>query len=166
MCHVNITRDVVLSAKDTRGLCADDWNQCGCLFSHIETQSSLRSAALVCVGPGDPPQVCSPSQRRLCALFCILILHSAFPSPHWLREDAPGALPSQTPPASKMLKGEERFGAQTAPPPAARRGAETGRGRGQPAPAEVSGGVPDFDEEQQRRQEGGVIEKHVWRGRY
>ncbi|XP_062255947.1 uncharacterized protein si:ch211-154o6.3 [Platichthys flesus] len=68
-------------------------------------------------------------------------------------EDAPGALPSQTPPASKMPKGEERPRAQTTPSPAARPGAETGRGREKPAPAEVSGGCPDFDEEQHRRQE-------------
>ncbi|KAM9852437.1 telomerase protein component 1 isoform 2-T2 [Aulostomus maculatus] len=42
-------------------------------------------------------------------------------------EDAPEALPSQTPPASKILKGEEKSKAQTTPAPPARQ-RETGGG--------------------------------------
>ncbi|XP_028280243.1 kinesin-like protein KIF21A [Parambassis ranga] len=76
-------------------------------------------------------------------------------------EDAPEALPSQTPPASKILKGEEESKAQASPAPAARqREAEIGRQQERTEPAKVSdccrdksGGRPDFDEEQQRQEE-------------
>ncbi|XP_071326679.1 F-box/WD repeat-containing protein 7 [Trachinotus anak] len=80
-------------------------------------------------------------------------------------EDAPGAPPSQTPPASKILKGEEESKAQATPALAARqRGtggeAEMGRQQGRTEPAKVSdhsrdesGGCSDFDKEQQLRQE-------------
>ncbi|KAK9514015.1 hypothetical protein VZT92_027506 [Zoarces viviparus] len=73
-------------------------------------------------------------------------------------EDAPEALPSQTPPASKILKGEERSKAQATPAPAARqkdagRGAEIGRQRDRTEPAkvsdhcrDVSGGGSDTDQ--------------------
>ncbi|KAF0045541.1 hypothetical protein F2P81_002070 [Scophthalmus maximus] len=78
-------------------------------------------------------------------------------------EDAPGALPSQTPPASKILKGEEEFKAQATPSPAARRTetvveAAMGRKQEKTKPAkvsdqgqDVSGGCPD--EEQQLQPE-------------
>ncbi|XP_035497867.2 probable E3 ubiquitin ligase complex SCF subunit sconB isoform X1 [Scophthalmus maximus] len=78
-------------------------------------------------------------------------------------EDAPGALPSQTPPASKILKGEEEFKAQATPSPAARRTetvveAAMGREQEKTKPAkvsdqgqDVSGGCPD--EEQQLQPE-------------
>ncbi|XP_038567014.1 mitochondrial division protein 1 isoform X1 [Micropterus salmoides] len=80
-------------------------------------------------------------------------------------EDAPEALPSQTPPASKILKGEEESKAQATPAPAARRratggGAEIGRQQERTALArvsdqhrDVSAGCADFDNEQQLRQE-------------
>ncbi|XP_029306939.1 nuclear distribution protein nudF isoform X2 [Cottoperca gobio] len=59
------------------------------------------------------------------------------------REDAPEALPSQTPPASKILKGEEKSKAQATPAPAARQreaggGAEIGRRQERTAQAKVS----------------------------
>ncbi|XP_068998548.1 uncharacterized protein [Embiotoca jacksoni] len=80
-------------------------------------------------------------------------------------EDAPEALPSQTPPASKILKGEKESKAQATPAPAARQReaggeAEMGRQQERTEPAEVSdhrkgvsGGCPDVDEEQQLRRE-------------
>ncbi|XP_068592508.1 uncharacterized protein si:ch211-154o6.3 [Cebidichthys violaceus] len=80
-------------------------------------------------------------------------------------EDAPEALPSQTPPASKILKGEEQSKAQATPAPAARqkeagRGAEIGRRQDRTEPAkvsdhcrDVSGGGSDFDTKQQLQQE-------------
>ncbi|XP_039973481.1 probable E3 ubiquitin ligase complex SCF subunit sconB isoform X2 [Xiphias gladius] len=84
-------------------------------------------------------------------------------------EDAPGALPSQTPPASKILKGEEESKTQAMPLPAARQREtggepEIGRQRERTEQAKVShhcrspdtsvsGDCPDFDEEQQLRQE-------------
>uniref|UniRef100_A0A1A7W7V6 Uncharacterized protein n=2 Tax=Iconisemion striatum TaxID=60296 RepID=A0A1A7W7V6_9TELE len=81
-------------------------------------------------------------------------------------EDAPEALPSRTPPASKILKGEAESKAQSMPAPAARQrkaggdAAETGGLQDGTAPAKVShqrgdesGGCPDFDTEQQLRQE-------------
>ncbi|XP_035528521.1 pre-mRNA-splicing factor PRP46 [Morone saxatilis] len=73
-------------------------------------------------------------------------------------EDAPEALPSQTPPASKILKGEEKSKAQATPVPAARQretggGAETGRQRERTEPARVSDHCRDTHNEQQLRQE-------------
>ncbi|KAK2844768.1 hypothetical protein Q5P01_011427 [Channa striata] len=80
-------------------------------------------------------------------------------------EDAPEALPSQTPPASKILKGEKESKAQATPAPAARQRksgaeAEIGRQQERPEPAKVSDhcrnmseGIPDFDKDQQLRQE-------------
>ncbi|XP_026173274.1 F-box/WD repeat-containing protein 7 isoform X2 [Mastacembelus armatus] len=80
-------------------------------------------------------------------------------------EDAPEALPSQTPPASKILKGEKESKAQQTPALAAKQRetggeAEIGRQQGRTVPAQVSdhcrdvsGGCPDFDKEQQLRQE-------------
>ncbi|XP_049439593.1 uncharacterized protein si:ch211-154o6.3 isoform X1 [Epinephelus fuscoguttatus] len=80
-------------------------------------------------------------------------------------DDAPEALPSQTPPASKILKGEEESKAQATPVPAARQretggGAEIGRQQEGTELARVSdhcrdvpGGCSDFDEEQQLRRE-------------
>ncbi|XP_070692320.1 uncharacterized protein [Pempheris klunzingeri] len=80
-------------------------------------------------------------------------------------EDAPEALPSQTPPAPKILKGGEESKAQATPAPAARRGetgggAEIGRQRERTEPASVSdhrrgesGACPDSDNGQLLRQE-------------
>uniref|UniRef100_A0A671YFY7 Si:ch211-154o6.3 n=1 Tax=Sparus aurata TaxID=8175 RepID=A0A671YFY7_SPAAU len=73
-------------------------------------------------------------------------------------EDAPEALPSQTPPASKILKGEEQSKAQATPAPAARQrerggGAEIGRRREGTEPANVSDQCRDADNEQHLRQE-------------
>lgn len=114
------------------------------------------------MGLGGPPQVCSLSQRRPCAL-CISIIHSALAFLHWHREDAPEALPSQTPPASKILKGEEESKARATPALAARQreaGGEIGRQQERTEPAkvsdhcrDVSGGCSDSDTE---RQEGGI----------
>lgn len=83
---------------------------------------------------------------------------------HWHREDAPEALPSQTPPASKILKGEEESKAQATPAPAAKqrgRGGETeiGRQRERTEPADVSHRCRESDNERQLRQEGGIIKK-------
>lgn len=138
-----------------------EWNT----LSNTQTRSSLRSTVCVCVGLGEALQVCSLSQRMLCAA-CILVIHSAFAFLHWHREDAPEALPSQTPPASKILKGEEKSKAQATPVPAARQretggGARIGRQQERKEPAkvsdhcrDVSGGCSDFDTDQQLRQEG------------
>ncbi|XP_029359883.1 F-box/WD repeat-containing protein 7 isoform X2 [Echeneis naucrates] len=80
-------------------------------------------------------------------------------------EDAPGAPPSQTPPASKILKGEEESKAQATPAPAARQRqtheeTEMGRQKERTEPAKVSdhsrdksGACPDLDKEQQLQQE-------------
>ncbi|KAE8288985.1 Kinesin-like protein KIF21A Kinesin-like protein KIF2 Renal carcinoma antigen NY-REN-62 [Larimichthys crocea] len=73
-------------------------------------------------------------------------------------EDAPEALPSQTPPASKILKGEEESKAQATPAPAAKqrgRGGETeiGRQRERTEPADVSHHCRESDNERQLRQE-------------
>uniref|UniRef100_UPI0037E78E64 uncharacterized protein n=1 Tax=Semicossyphus pulcher TaxID=241346 RepID=UPI0037E78E64 len=81
-------------------------------------------------------------------------------------EDAPEALPSQTPPASKILKGEEESKAREMAARAARRretggGAETGRQRERTEPTaevsdhgrDVSGGGPDSDNERLLQQE-------------
>ncbi|XP_020504792.1 uncharacterized protein si:ch211-154o6.3 [Labrus bergylta] len=80
-------------------------------------------------------------------------------------EDAPEALPSQTPPASKILKGEEESRPRETPAPAARPrktggGAETGRRQERTEPAEVSahspdvsGGSPDSDNQRLVQQE-------------
>lgn len=76
-------------------------------------------------------------------------------------EDVPEALPSQTPPASKILKGEEESRAQAAPAPAARqRKAEMGREQERTAAAKVSDNCQDVsgdcagsDEERLLRQE-------------
>lgn len=97
---------------------------------------------------------------------------------HRHRDDAPEALPSQTPPASKILKGEEESKAQATPAPAARQrdtegGAEIHRQRETIESAkvsdrcrDVSGDCPartESDKEQRLRQEGGVIRKSGWR---
>ncbi|XP_017270897.1 lissencephaly-1 homolog [Kryptolebias marmoratus] len=81
-------------------------------------------------------------------------------------EDAPEALPSQTPPASKILKGETESRAQASPAPAARLreaggdAAELGRPQDGTEQAKVShqsgdesGGCPDFDTAQLLQQE-------------
>nr|XP_020466488.1 uncharacterized protein LOC109966174 isoform X1 [Monopterus albus] len=80
-------------------------------------------------------------------------------------EHAPEALPSQTPPATKILKGEEESKAQPTPVPAARPKetggkAEIGRQQERMGPARVSdhcrdmsGGCSDFDKEQKLQQE-------------
>ncbi|XP_041797910.1 uncharacterized WD repeat-containing protein all2124 [Chelmon rostratus] len=73
-------------------------------------------------------------------------------------EDAPEALPSQTPPASKILKGEEESRARATPAPAAwlreaGGGAETGRQRERTEPANVSDHCRESDNEQQLREE-------------
>lgn len=84
----------------------------------------------------------------------------------WYREDAPETLPSQTPPASKILKGETESKATGTPAQAARRRAAGGNAR-------ETGGEEDGTEpvsrqsrdesgcspEQQPRQEGGLISK-------
>ncbi len=94
---------------------------------------------------------------------CSLHLDYSFSSCflHWHREDAPEGLPSQTPPASKILKGEEESKAQATPAPAARqreRGgrAEMGRQRERTEPANVSDHGRDADNELQLQQEGGI----------
>lgn len=104
--------------------------------------------------------------------FCILIIHSAFCFLHWHRVDAPGAPPSQTPPASKILKGEDESKAQATPALAARQReteggqAEMGRQQERTEQAKVSdhsrgesGDCPEFDGEQRLRQEGGIIKR-------
>ncbi|XP_041843072.1 WD repeat-containing protein tag-125 isoform X2 [Melanotaenia boesemani] len=81
-------------------------------------------------------------------------------------EDAPEALPSQTPPASKILKEENESKAQATPAPAARQresvgnAAEIVRLQEATEPAkvphhggDVSGNRPDFDTEQQLQEE-------------
>nr|XP_043890792.1 LOW QUALITY PROTEIN: F-box/WD repeat-containing protein pof1 [Solea senegalensis] len=76
-------------------------------------------------------------------------------------DDAPGALPSQKPPASKVLKGGEEFKAQATPSPAVRqRETAVDRQREKTEPAKVSGhkqdvsaDCPESDKEQQLRQE-------------
>ncbi|XP_073341983.1 telomerase protein component 1 [Pagrus major] len=73
-------------------------------------------------------------------------------------EDAPEALPSQTPPASKILKGEEESKAQATPAPAARQrerggGAEIGRRREGTEPANVSDQCRDVDNDRHLRRE-------------
>lgn len=97
---------------------------------------------------------------------CSLHLDYSFSSCflHWHREDAPEALPSQTPPASKILKGEEQSKAQATPAPAARQrerggGAEIGRRREGTEPANVSDQCRDADDERHLRQEGRMLEK-------
>lgn len=97
---------------------------------------------------------------------CILHLDYSFSSCflHWHREDAPEALPSQTPPASKILKGEEVSEAQARPAPTARQrerggGAEMGRQQERTESASVSDHCRDSDEAQQLQQEGGIIKK-------
>lgn len=105
---------------------------------------------------------------------CILRLDYSFNSCflHWHRDDAPEALPSQTPPASKILKGETESRAQASQAQAARQreaggdAAELGRLQDGTERAKVShqsgdesGGCPDFDTEQLLRQEGEPISK-------
>ncbi|KAI3360529.1 hypothetical protein L3Q82_002416 [Scortum barcoo] len=73
-------------------------------------------------------------------------------------EDAPEALPSQTPPASKILKGGEESKAQATPALAARQretggGTATGRQQGRTEPAKVSDLCRDSDKEPQLQQE-------------
>lgn len=105
----------------------------------------------------------------VCSLHLDYIFSTCFL--HWHREDVPEALPSQTPPASKILKGEEESRAQAAPAPAARqRKAEMGRERERTAAAKVSDNCRDVsgdctgsDEERLLRQEGGIIKKSGWR---
>uniref|UniRef100_A0A671YLS0 Si:ch211-154o6.3 n=1 Tax=Sparus aurata TaxID=8175 RepID=A0A671YLS0_SPAAU len=104
-----------------------------------------------------PPQVCFPvAEDAVCSLHLDYSFSSCFL--HWHREDAPEALPSQTPPASKILKGEEQSKAQATPAPAARQrerggGAEIGRRREGTEPANVSDQCRDADNEQHLRQE-------------
>lgn len=122
------------------------------------------------MGLGDAPQVMlAVTEDVVCSLYLDYIFSSCFL--HWHREDAPEALPSQTPPASKILKGEEESRTQATPVPAARqreKGGEAGigrqRDRAEPAKVSdhcrnVSGGCSDVDEEQQLQQEGGIIMK-------
>ena len=83
---------------------------------------------------------------------------------HWHREDTPDAVPSQTPPASKILKGEEVSKSRAAPTSAARQrkrggGEEAGRLQERTASTSLSDHSRDSDNEQQLRQEGGMIEK-------
>lgn len=107
---------------------------------------------------------------------CVLPLDYSFISCflHWHREDAPEALPSQTSPASKILKGEMESRAQAMPAPAARQRAAGGdavepgwlQDGSEPAKlshqsGDESGGCPGFDTEQLLRQEGGLISKEV-----
>ncbi|KAM9352795.1 uncharacterized protein ABDE67_005158 isoform 1-T1 [Symphorus nematophorus] len=76
-------------------------------------------------------------------------------------EDAPEALPSQTPPASKILKGEKESKAQATPAPAARQREQGGGGvaeigrqqRERTEPANVSDLCRESDNERQLRQE-------------
>lgn len=96
-------------------------------------------------------------------------------------EDTPEALPSQTPPASKILKGELETRAQASPVLTARQretggGDEIGRQQEMTEPAKVSDhcrdvseGCPatiDPDVEQHLQQEGSVIRMSVWRRYY
>lgn len=80
------------------------------------------------------------------------------------REDAPEAIPPQTPPASKILKGDKKFKKQASPSPAVRRqetavDAETGReDRESDQSPDPTGSSPH---EQQLRQEGGLKRSHT-----
>lgn len=143
------------------------------ILSNSLTRCSLTSTVFVWVGSEDTLQVCSLlTKDALCRLHLDYSFSSCFL--HWHREDAPEALPSQTPPASKILKGEEESKAQATPAPAARQretegGAEIGRQREKIQTAkvsdrcrDVSGGCPactDSDKDQQLQQEGGIIKK-------
>ena len=176
MCHVNITQgchpplikllEACVPITDIGmygNLDHTEWNTL--ILSNTHARSSLRCAGIVWMGLWDPPQVCSLSQRRQ--------LDYSFSSCFlpWHREDAPGALPSQTPPASKILKGEEKSKTQATPAPAARQretGGEAEIGRQQERTEgakvshqcrDVSGDCPDFDKEQQAQQEGGTVKK-------
>lgn len=86
------------------------------------------------------------------------------------REDAPQGLPSQTPPAPKILKGEEKSRAQATPAPSARQRegrAEICRQQERTEPAKVSNNSRDVsagcsapaDSDKEQGQEGGVIRK-------
>jgi len=91
---------------------------------------------------------------------CFLIIHSTLTFLLGHREDAPEARPSQMPPASKILKGEEPSKAKATP---AARQRETGSGAkisGQedrtepakePSHRDVSGGRSDVDAEQRQK---------------
>lgn len=83
---------------------------------------------------------------------------------HWHRKDAPEALPSQHPPASKILKGEEVSNAQAARVPTARQrdgggGTETAGQLERTETVCVSDPCRDSDkaQQQQQQQEGGIL---------
>lgn len=85
---------------------------------------------------------------------------------HWHREDAPEALPSPHPPASKILKGEKVSKAQAVPTPTASQrdgggGAETAGQLERTESVGVSDPCRDSAEAQQ--QEGGILEAHIKR---
>lgn len=97
---------------------------------------------------------------------CILHLDYSFSSCflHRHRENTHEALPSQTPPASKILKGEEVSKAHATPVPTSRqreRGevAKIGRQQDKTEPASVSDHCQDSDQEELLRQDGGIIKK-------
>ena len=102
---------------------------------------------------------------------CTLHLDYSFSSCflHWHSEDAPEGLPSQTPPASKILKEESKSKAQTTAAPAGRQSeagqdaAETGGLQEGTEASHHSGGVTgdrsDVGTEQQLQQDGGLIKK-------
>lgn len=97
---------------------------------------------------------------------CILHLDYSFCSCflHWHRADTHEALPSQTPPASKILKGDEVSKAYAAPVPTTRQrekgeAAKIGRQQERTEPSTVSDHGQDSEQEELLRQEGGIIKK-------
>lgn len=70
--------DVILPSEAPQGYVQiTKFTKCGYLkHAYLANTHTLRSTVFVCVGLGEPLQLCSPSQRMLCA-FCILIIHSA-----------------------------------------------------------------------------------------
>lgn len=77
---------------------------------------------------------------------------------HCRREDAPEALPSQTPPASKILKGDEVSKVQATPAPTARNSQRGGGAQaGQQERTELSDHCQGSDQGHELQQEGGII---------
>lgn len=82
----------------------------------------------------------------------------------WHREDAPEALPSHTPPASKILRAEEVSKAHVTPALTAGQrergeGPQIDRRQERAEASSLSDQCRDLDEEEQLRREGGIIRK-------
>lgn len=91
---------------------------------------------------------------------CILHLDYSFSSRflHCHREDAPEALPSQAPPASKILKGDEVSKVQATPALTATNSQRGGGAQaGQEERTELSDHCQDTDQGHELQQEGGII---------